>query len=47
MFGAEAAARLGFLCQDFGFLGPELNTHGDEYPMVVSLRYHGERCWSR
>jgi hypothetical protein len=39
-FEAEARSRLGFLCADFGFLGPEFDNHGGGYPVVLSLRYH-------
>jgi len=39
-FEAEARARLGFLCGDFGFVGPEYEGHGGGYPVMLSLRYH-------
>jgi hypothetical protein len=39
-FAAEAAARLAFLCQDLGFVGPEVDDHGGGYPVVISLRFH-------
>ena len=39
-FEAEAGGQFGFLCRDFGFLGPEFDGHGGGYPVVLSVRYH-------
>ena len=38
-FVAETTSRLAFLCDDHGFVGPEV-TEPDEYPLLIRVRYH-------
>jgi len=39
-FRAEAIARMSFLVEDLGFLGPEFDDRSTSYPVVMTLRYH-------
>jgi hypothetical protein len=39
-FRAEATARMSFLVEDLGFVGPVFDDHGVGYPVMMSLVYH-------
>jgi hypothetical protein len=37
---AEATSRLAFLCDEYGFVGPEVSGQQDDYPLVMIVSYH-------